>query len=229
MFKTFKMLVLVCAAFTVASANAATVSFSFSNSLEPTEINQTGSLALFDSNLGTLTGASLLIDAKLKGIVGLSNSASQAQRVRAQLNSDIGISSSLSVVDQLFNNVADLSITFDTGLLTIQPNASYTSPLLSDAATLTHDLGTALGSLSVSGGGNFTLNCTSLSGMTVWGGGGNLGASPSFQASCGGTITYTYDPAPVPPVPVPAGGVGMLGLMGLGILGLAARMRRKPL
>ena len=186
----------VCAALALVSANAATVTYSFTNPLSTTEINQTGSLSLFDSNLGTLTGASLTVTGNLESVVTFANSAAQNQRIRLTSSSDVGLSSSLGAVHQLFNHSSDLSIAIDTGLQTLASGATYVSPLLTDQKILTANLNTALAALSAPGGGNFNVNCTSHSGVSVSGGGGNVGYSQATRAGCGATITYTYDPAP---------------------------------
>ena len=186
----------VCAALALVSANAATVTYSFTNPLSTTEINQTGSLSLFDSNLGTLTGASLTVTGNLESVVSFVNSASRNQRIRLISSSDVGLSSSLGAVHQLFNHSSDLSIAIDTGLQTLASGATYVSPLLTDQKILTANLNTALAALSAPGGGNFNLNCESLSSVSVSGGGGNVRYSQATKAGCGATITYTYDPAP---------------------------------
>ena len=196
MSRAFRVLTGVSAALAIASANAATISYSFTNPMSTTEINQTGSLALFDSQLGTLTGASLTVTGDLESIVTLVNNAAQSQQAKVIGSSDVGLSSSLGVVDQLFNHSSDISVSIDTGLQTLAPGATYTSPLLTDQKIRTENLNTALAILSAPGGGNFTLNCRSLSGVSVYGGGGNVTYSQRTRVRCGATITYTYDPAP---------------------------------
>ena len=185
----------VCAALALVSANAATVTYSFTNPLSPSEINQTGSLSLFDSNLGTLTGASLTVTGNLESVVTLAHSAARNQRLRLISSSDVGLSSSLGAVHQLFNHSSDLSIATDTGLQTVAPGATYVSPLLTDQKILTANLNAALAALSAPGGGNFNVNCASLSGVSV-SGGPNVRFTQSTSAGCDATITYTYDPAP---------------------------------
>lgn len=175
MSRAFRVLTGVCAALAIASANAATISYSFTNPLSTTEINQTGSLALFDSQLGTLTGASLTVTGDLESIVTLVNRAAQSQRVKLIGSSDVGLTSSLGVVDQLFDHYSDVSVSVDTGLQTLAPGATYTSPLLTGQKIRTENLNTALAILSAPGGGNFTLNCRSESGVSVSGGGGQCG------------------------------------------------------
>ena len=185
----------VCAALALVSANAATVTYSFTNPLSPTEINQTGSLSLFDSNLGTLTGASLTVTGNLESVATLAHSDARNQRLRLIFSSDVGLSSSLGAVHQLFNHSSDLSIATDTGLQTLAPGATYVSPLLTDQKILTANLNAALAALSAPGGGNFNVNCASLSGVSL-SGGANVRFTQSTSAGCDATITYTYDPAP---------------------------------
>lgn len=54
-----KSIIALAALFAAAGAQANTISYNFSNPVSTTEITQTGTLGLFDSTLGTLTGASL--------------------------------------------------------------------------------------------------------------------------------------------------------------------------
>lgn len=207
-------------------AQAATVSYSFTNAVENTEINQTGLLGLFDTTLGTLTGASLSFGAELAGTISLTlgNSQTSAQ-VRGTTSSDIGVSSSLAAISGLFNGVADLSLSYTTGFQLLAPNSTYTSAVLTDSDSLTLDLSSILASLGAAGGGNFGLSCESLSGLGITGGAGFSGGSQTTQGACNASIVYTYDASPTTPgeVPEPA----TLSLMGLAALGLAAANRRR--
>ena len=65
----------VCFTLAIASANAATVTYSFTNPLSTTEINQAMPLSLFDSNLGTLTGASLTVTGNMDAYMTVTNMA----------------------------------------------------------------------------------------------------------------------------------------------------------
>ena len=51
-----------------------------------------------------------------------------------------------------------------------------------------YNLGAALASLQAAGGGSFNVTCSSLSGLSVLGGGGNLSATQATQAGCGTNI-----------------------------------------
>ena len=186
----------VCFTLAIASANAATVTYSFANPLSTAEINQAMPLSLFDSNLGTLTGASLTVTGNMDAYMTATNRATVTRTSTLTLMSDIGISSSLVGVNQLFDNFSDIPLSNTIGPIQFPPATPISVGPFIDQKVLTKDLSTALAELSAPGGGSFTINCTSLSGMRLAGGGGNLDGNPTTMVGCGATITYTYDPAP---------------------------------
>ena len=65
------------------AANAAVMSYNFSNVEQTTEINQTGALGLFDSTLGTLTGVSLILNGSMTTTIDLSHTSSGSASGRA--------------------------------------------------------------------------------------------------------------------------------------------------
>ena len=185
----------VCFTLAIASANAATVTYSFANPLSTAEINQAMPLSLFDSNLGTLTGASLTVTANMDAYMTVTNRSAQTQTSKLTLMSDIGISSSLVGVNQLFDNFSDIPLSNTIGPIQFPPATSILVGPFIDQKVLTKDLSTALAELSAPGGGSFTINCTSLPGMSL-AGGSNIRGDQETKVGCGATITYTYDPAP---------------------------------
>ncbi len=208
-----------------AGAQALVLEDTFENIFETTEINQTGELSLFDASLGDLTEVTLTLSGNSISTSMLENTASGSQTFSfdSVLNffldaSSVGVTTPAPAFTTVLAST-DGFVTLAAGefldLGTAEDNGSWTVTLT--GAELAPFIGT----------GNFSVGCSTISGTTFSGGGGNINNTQETTAACSGSIAYMYDAAVVitPPTTVPA--PASLWLMGAGLLGFAAFKKRK--
>lgn len=217
-----KSIIALAAVFAAFGAQAATVSFQYGQPLvlATTEINQTGSLGLFDSSLGTLTGASLDIFGGARFTYTGTNTAANPQTANLTSSTALVWTTSLAALTPFMGDVINLSSTSGFQAYAVGETKSF-GPVAQDG-TFNDDLSSILAALQAPGGGTFNLTCESFSGFAVQGGGGNISSTQATEAGCGARIVYTYD-TPRITVPEPAS----LALVGLALAGLGLSRRRK--
>lgn len=218
-----KRLSILAAALALAtSADAAVISFSFSNPLTTTEINQSGNLGLFNSTLGTLTGASITVNGAAVFNFSGQNVAAQQQNANITSFTDLIFTTTLAPLQSFINDT--LSLSHSSGIQNYAVGQTRVFGPFNESGSNTDNLAAILGSLQAAGGGTFGLGCQSLSGLTIAGGGGNINTTQATQAGCGAQISYTYNVTPLQTtVPEP----GTLALVSLAMAGIGFGSRRR--
>lgn len=207
------------------AAQAATVTHAFTNPAAPTELNQTGTLSLFDPTLGTLTGVTLTLTGGVDTRLELSTLGPVDRNGTASSSIFLFFSTSLpGVLPPDFT--PDVTVTFNFGTVTIpgggRPALVIDPPLRTESITLT-----GLPLAGFTGPGSFTVACETMSGLSISGGGGQVRSNQTTTGFCGAAVTYTYTAgggggAAVVPTPTSFALLGA-GLLGLGLTRLRSR------
>jgi len=205
------------------NANAAIISGgSFTNAEQTTEINQSGNLNLFDSNLGNLTSVSFSFTGSGTTSFSVTNNAAQSQLARVDSSVELNYSSTNAAIAALLGTLTQplVILSFTTGNQSYAPGETKNFGPFLDSDSANQIFTTALAAFQQPGGGVFNVNCQSLSGISIVGGGGNVNSSQSTLAGCGASISYTYS---AHNVPEPAS----ISMIGLGLAGISFLRRRK--
>jgi hypothetical protein len=164
-----------------------------------TEINETGFLAFFDSNLGTLTAVTLELYGAGTTELSIVSSAAGTVNARVTGSSTLIFTSGYAPLNDFFqSNDPTIVLQFPVGIQTYVPGVTRSFGPISSSASNSFDLASLISQMQVPGGGNFSINAQSLNGLTVAGGGGNISSSQSTTAGSGARIIYSYTAIPEP-------------------------------
>jgi hypothetical protein len=202
-----------------ANAQAQTISYQFGLPIiqSTTEINQSGNLGLFNSNLGTLTGASLELFGAGTTSGSLTNGSLTTENISALVRSRLIFNSSISELNSLVTQPANnVLLEFPVAVQSYTAGQTRNYGPLTDSENITLNLDTILANLQAPGGGTFSVGGLSISGITITGGGGNTSSTQNTTAGLGAKITYTYTPFSV--IPEPSQAISTLALCTFGLM-----------
>jgi hypothetical protein len=205
--------------------------------------NASQSLNLFDSSLGTLDSVIISGTYGFNSTLTVSATGPSSGSVRTESASAFGAStSSINAAIQALLDTAGPAI---VGGVTLSPAAFdllgspqayslasagsvnvFSNATVHTTGTLTDTTPADLTAFEAVGGGLFNVLFNTITGTVVSTSAGNTSASQATTATGTVSIAYTYDTAAPPPptgTPEPAS----LALMGTGVLGIAAVLRRR--
>jgi hypothetical protein len=182
-----------------------------------TEINQTGQLGLFDSDLGTLLGATLEIHGAGTTSISLTNRAATASNIRANISTRLTFGSDISALDAMITGTANgILLSYTTGFNLYQVNETKSFGPFAANQVKFFDLMSILSQMQASGGGDFDITGISLSSLSIQGGGGNVDSDQTTLAGVGARIVYTYEPVDI--IPEPGSALLTVWLCSMGLL-----------
>jgi hypothetical protein len=200
----------------LASATPVTVSCSVVSG--PTELNDNIVCPQFNPVTGVLNSISIVVSGTISGSITLTNNAATSQTVNGTATSQFFIDplAGFVFVNPIF------SAAYSTGAQTL--TAGQTSTFSGLAGNGSANLGPNTSNfVPYEGVGSFNIPVSTLSGISIVGGGGQIGSDQSTNGTATAQVTYVFDETGNVPEP------GTILLMGAGLvlLGLAPKHLRR--
>jgi hypothetical protein len=182
-------------------------------------------VALFDPALGTLNSVTITFQGGENSSFVLKNTAPGSETFAYQESLNYYLNNSNSAIGALISSLAPTTVNVNNPSITLASGQSisygpFTASTSVGSVTITNAAELALfegvGNLS-----NFLVTTKTFTSYS--GGGGNESTSDTSFADSTITVDYSYDANPPAVTPEP----GTLGLLGTGILGMAAVLRRR--
>lgn len=178
-------------------AQAATLEFCVNHPYAETEVNFSTDLPKFDPSLGTFQSATITAAAGAQTSIGLMSSAQTPAAVIAKGTSTTSLST--TGPDGVEAALA-LDLVATTGFVSIDPGSTFNYgpvEVLANASRVSTDVA------RWAGAGTVHFSTTSLSGLSVAGGGGNLASTQATSATFKMCVVYDYELAPTTTTAVP--------------------------
>ena len=216
---TVGILLIACAA--LCSASTITEACSSVGPL-PTELNVLLSCPQFNGG-GTLTSMSIALMGSITGSITLTNNDSSSSQTGSGTSASafsLGPLAGFIIVNPLF------TASYTTGAQTLGPSQTKTFSGLTGSGSTTVNNTTTF--LPYIGSSTFSVGpVTTLSSLTISGGGGNFGGSQITTASVSAEVTYNYASSTVPEPATSMLAGGALILFGLSFRQLSRRRQTR--
>lgn len=183
------------------AAHAGTITYSFSNPYQKTELKQSGKLNFFDASLGKLTGISFDFGGGLDTSISMTNNSTDTEIITATSTSRLFFSSDFSPLDAMINTGQPLLTLSSSVSREVEANKTASGNRAADTRFINWSPAALSGlyaAFTRQAGDSFNVSCKTRTGLYAEGAGGNVTATQASTGFCGASITYFYSNGSVP-------------------------------